>query len=508
VDAEGKDDTKPAARSAKPARKPRRKPASSKKPTRASVAANAATTGQKTDEDASGQPAKQAEDQKDQAKDQEGTKTTRPDEQDSGSKRQTAKADTKLEAKPAMGAERESLTSQAQEPESRAQESGADDGTNKSVTAGAAVLGWLGQIKHSLGQGDAERDAEIGDDEDDSAKVETDHASAAAKANTAARDTRPAVPDFVEIPGNAVPDGCIRSIIKTPSGLRLRAAMWPLPKGRAKGTICVFQGRTESIEKYFETINDLRERGFWVATLDWRGQGGSDRLLSDPLKGHVDGFSGYREDLHLFMHDVVLPDCPPPYFALAHSMGGLILLHTAAFKGNWFERIVSVAPLIGLPEDGGLMGVALPIAQTMRAIGLGRMNVPARGFDKLPPFSNNPLTSDAERYTRWAEILKAGPHLRVGKPTFGWLAAMGDAMDLVNGEQFPTRVQVPVLMVSAGLDRVVSSRATELLGKRLRIGGHISVDSARHEILQERDTIRDSFMAAFDTFIPGTPTGL
>ena len=70
------------------------------------------------------------------------------------------------------------------------------------------------------------------------------------------------------------------------------------------------------------------------------------------------------------------------------------------------------------------------------------------------------------------------------------------------------KVQVPVLMVSAGLDRVVSSRAVEILGKRLRIGGHISVDGARHEILQERDQIRDQFFAAFDTLIPGTPSGV
>ena len=321
-------------------------------------------------------------------------------------------------------------------------------------------------------------------------------------------DVRTPVPDLVEVTGNSIPPGCIPSVIETPGGLRLRAAMWPLPHGRAKGTICLFHGRTESIEKYFETVRDLLARGFWVATLDWRGQGGSDRLLADPLKGHVNGFKGYSEDLNLFMHDVVLPDCPPPYFAMAHSMGGLVLLQTAGFRGNWFERIVALAPLVGLPEDDRLSPLAIPAARTMRMLGLGRSGIPVREFDALSAFSNNPLTSDAQRYSRWQDILDAEPRLRVGRPTFGWLAAVGDAMDVVNSEQFPSKVQVPVLMVSAGLDRVISSRAVEILGKRLRIGGHISVDGARHEILQERDQIRDQFFAAFDTFIPGTPSGV
>ena len=39
------------------------------------------------------------------------------------------------------------------------------------------------------------------------------------------------------------------------------------------------------IEKYFEVVGELRRRGFAVAVLDWRGQGGSSRLLrNDAVK--------------------------------------------------------------------------------------------------------------------------------------------------------------------------------------------------------------------------------
>ena len=61
-------------------------------------------------------------------------------------------------------------------------------------------------------------------------------------------------------------------MLKTPDGVALRFARWAPPPGR-KGTVCLFPGRAEFIEKYFETVRDLRARGFAVATIDWRGQG-------------------------------------------------------------------------------------------------------------------------------------------------------------------------------------------------------------------------------------------
>ena len=90
---------------------------------------------------------------------------------------------------------------------------------------------------------------------------------------------------------NPIPKGAIVGSIKTIDGVQLRYARWR-PTGRStQGTVCLFQGRAETIEKYFETISDLRRRGFAVATLDWRGQGGSERQLRNPRKGHVDSFA-------------------------------------------------------------------------------------------------------------------------------------------------------------------------------------------------------------------------
>ncbi len=97
-------------------------------------------------------------------------------------------------------------------------------------------------------------------------------------------------------------------------GNPMRFARWEPTRGPARGTVCVFTGRSEFIEKYFEVVSDLRRRGFAVAVMDWRGQGGSYRPLSNPRKGWVRSFSEYDRDLDCFMEQVVKPNCPTPYY--------------------------------------------------------------------------------------------------------------------------------------------------------------------------------------------------
>src|SRR6266496_218756 len=138
---------------------------------------------------------------------------------------------------------------------------------------------------------------------------------------------------LVSIAANPVPEGATVGTVKTSDGVVLRFARFDPPAGR-KGTLCVFTGRAEFIEKYFEVVRDARARGFAVAMLDWRGQGLSDRALPNARKGHVGNFAEYDRDLEAFVKEIVLPDCPPPLFALAHSMGGAALVRPHRGHGS------------------------------------------------------------------------------------------------------------------------------------------------------------------------------
>src|SRR5438105_11254101 len=199
---------------------------------------------------------------------------------------------------------------------------------------------------------------------------------------------------LVSIAANPVPEDVVTGTIKPPDGAELRFARWAPPAGR-KGTVCVFTGRAEQIEKYFETVRDLRDRGFAVAMIDWRGQGHSSRRLRDPRKGYVRDFADYETDVETFIRDVVMPDCPPPFYALAHSMGGAVLLRVAHSQKRWFDRIVLSAPMIDLPGRLSSLPVRL-LPRSLRWIGRGGQYVPG-GTTALMgsgPFVNNPVTSD------------------------------------------------------------------------------------------------------------------
>ena len=307
--------------------------------------------------------------------------------------------------------------------------------------------------------------------------------------------------EFHPVPGNEVPDGLVAGEIVSGDGTRLRYGICRRAQA-SRGTVCVFEGRGEFIEKYFETIEDLCKRGFAVAILDWRGQGGSARRFKNPFRGHVSSFRGYDEDLVAFMTGAVLPDCPPPYFALGHSTGGLVALRALTTR-NWFRRVVLSAPLIDFAPTPLPRSVVRVMARLAVVIGLGGAFVPTqlrRPFAEVD-FPGNPLTSDPGRYSIAVRTTGEAPRLGTGGPTFGWLNAAFNAMRELARQPRSSLYLAPVLIVAARDDRVVSGDAIRRFAQKQPGVAVVFVDHARHELLQERDQVREQFWAAFDTFI-------
>ena len=58
-------------------------------------------------------------------------------------------------------------------------------------------------------------------------------------------------------------------------GVRIRLGVYH-PDG-ATGTVLLFPGRTEYVEKYAPAAGELAQRGLATIVVDWRGQGLADR---------------------------------------------------------------------------------------------------------------------------------------------------------------------------------------------------------------------------------------
>ena len=308
---------------------------------------------------------------------------------------------------------------------------------------------------------------------------------------------------LVEIPNNPTPKGAVVDTVATDDGVALRYARWAPNRSPVRGTVVILHGRTEFIEKYFETINDLRRRGFAVATFDSRGQGGSGRLLGNTRKGHVRDFADHVNDFEMVMQEVVLPDCPPPYYVLGHSTGAAVALLSAERLRTQIDRMVLTAPLLALVH--GSPKLLSRITGFLMHFGVGEAFAPGAGATLMQtrPFSANLLTSDSVRYQRTLAIVDADPTIGVGGATIGWVNAGMRACMRLSESDFAETVPMPVLVVLGGADNVTSNLAAEAFCRRVKTAAHLRIPGARHEILMEKDQFRDQFWVAFDAFIAG-----
>ncbi len=310
---------------------------------------------------------------------------------------------------------------------------------------------------------------------------------------------------LVSLSINPVPSGANVIAFDGYDGLKLRAALWQATRGPTRGTVCIVQGRGEFIEKYFEVIADLRRRGFAVAIFDLRGQGGSERILSNRHKGHVVAFTEYDRDLAIFIDGIVRPTLPEPIIGLGHSLGGNILLRGAQDETSPFSRMILLSPMIDIHEK--MLGASRPLAKAYATTAslLGLSTAYVRGGSDLPndlmAFENNRLTADHVRWSRVKSIIEAAPDLALGSPTVGWLRAALRSCAMLSRPDYPKYVCVPMMLFAAGADHVVSSQAIEDFAVDLKSGGHFLMPGSRHEILQETDAIRQRFWAAFDAYM-------
>lgn len=313
---------------------------------------------------------------------------------------------------------------------------------------------------------------------------------------------------LVEIPGNPVPAGAVAGHVVTADGLKLRYARFPATGRPLRGTIILLHGRNECIEKYFETIVELSAAGFECATFDWRGQGGSSRMLRDPSKGYVDSFEAYVSDFEQVFADVILPDCRAPFHVLAHSTGALVALLASDLMVNRVRRMVLASPLLELSHPPFSQAMVGGLARFLTMIGLGTMYIAGgRRPREIAPFTGNKLTSDYARYMRNGILYEKHRELALGGPTAAWVNAAVQAIREVSDPEYIAGLRIPTLMAAAGADQIVPLRAVEEYGQRMRSGSCITIDGARHEIMQEADIYRAPFLAAALAFFTGQPTG-
>ncbi|MEL6645365.1 MAG: alpha/beta hydrolase [Pseudomonadota bacterium] len=301
----------------------------------------------------------------------------------------------------------------------------------------------------------------------------------------------PFFPDLAE-----GPEGGTALWARADDGVNLRIGLWP---GGTRGTVFVFPGRSEYVEKYGRVARDLAGDGWSVLAIDWRGQGLSDRLLDDVNTGHVRRFRDYQRDVAAAIAMAEAHGFPKPWHMLAHSMGGCIGLRTLTGT-HPFQSAAFSAPMWGILIAPALQAVSRVVPRMASLLGAGHRYAPTTdggSYLLKNGFDDNMLTTDRDHWDYMVRHVKKQPGFRLGGPSLTWLA---EALSETRRLQAARCPDVPVRIGIAAREKIVDNAAAEAMAKGWANAALTVYDGAEHELLMERPQVRDRFLGEIKDF--------
>ena len=277
-----------------------------------------------------------------------------------------------------------------------------------------------------------------------------------------------------------------------------------LPDTPAKAIVIGLQGLSEFCEKYFETAQDMLDRGCGFFMMDWVCQGQSNRLLKNPHKRHSTGFNDDLADLHEFITTYIMPArdehaSGAPLVFLGHSMGGHLGLRYLHLYPDMIERAAFSAPMIGIQAvsnmpvwlQKGLSALLNTAFGTSYVWGGQDWDAAQRDNVETNAFSDDPVRRQIHNAWSLQE-----PALQIGNVTFGWIYHALKSCHALQTE-LPD-IGTPCVLAAAEKDVIVDNKAIRQAADILQNAALLEIPQAKHEILMETDAARLLFLTAFD----------
>ena len=287
---------------------------------------------------------------------------------------------------------------------------------------------------------------------------------------------------------------CNYHFINTSDNKKIRTCIW---SKNNKGLIIFLNGRNEYIEKYNDVYEKFQERGYSVITLDWRGQGLSEKEKKFSNFGHVNDFSEYQIDLESVLNYYNVNKILGKKILVCHSTGCLIGLRFLQNEGFSFDKAIFLAPLWG---GSFYQKIVSKLCILLKKIGIKKINLT---YNLNKPYilntnlEKNCLTSDFENFKKLQDNIKKNPQLNVGPPTLSWIASA--ASEIINLRP-KMKLEIPSLIFFGEKDIIISYKdIKKKLDKELN--NIFIIKEGRHELLIEKREIVDFVWKKIDNFI-------
>ncbi|WP_458791002.1 alpha/beta hydrolase [Yoonia sp. MH D7] len=295
------------------------------------------------------------------------------------------------------------------------------------------------------------------------------------------------------------PAGGVAHWVTTSDGLNIRVAHWT--GADVKGTILLFPGRTEYIEKYGPAAAEFLARGYATVAIDWRGQGMSARTNAIRTIGDVADFKDYQKDVAAMLAHVRMLGLPEPYYLLAHSMGGCIGLR-ALLDGLPVKAAAFSAPMWGIAMSPVMRPLAWTMSWAAGILGFAHLMAPGQNngaYVLSTAFADNALTTDPDTFKVMQHHVTAQPDFILGGPSLRWLnESLREMRELARAPS----PNLPCVTFLGSDESIVVADAIRTRMAKWPNGTLQMINGARHEVILEKPPIRtqvfDQITGLFD----------
>lgn len=222
--------------------------------------------------------------------------------------------------------------------------------------------------------------------------------------------------------------------------LNLYYQCW-LPADEPKAILLVVHGLAEHSGRYSNLVNYFVPRGYAVYGFDQRGHG-----KSDGVKGYVDRFSYFVDDLDIFLRLVHSRHHDVKTFLVGHSIGGTIATAYAILHQDEFDGLILTGATLSTPTDvaTGTIFAARILSLILPKVGLYVIDAEGISQDKsvVNAYVDDPLVYRGKIRARLGvELIKA--------------------MGTVNRQI--SEIHLPILVMHGAADRLSDPKGSKML---------------------------------------------
>ena len=262
---------------------------------------------------------------------------------------------------------------------------------------------------------------------------------------------------------------------------------------KAKGAIVMVHGFCEFFGKHHENAWRFFQEGYSVFFLELRGHGKSDRVY-ESQKGRVvvESFDEYVNDVHSFMHQIVIPkstDCP--LFLYGHSMGGAVSALYLEKYPDEFKCAVLSSPMLQI-NFGNMPVLLLDAAEIyVKVADVGLEYAPGQHEFRYEYNLETSSAMDRDRYEYQFNQRCDDEDYQTWGSTWAWArAARNAAYEAVKNAAL---IRCQILLCQAGNDTMVKPGGQNRFAKNSGRVTIVRYPNAKHELFNSDDTTREKY---------------